>query len=383
MFNKKFMLVLSLILIFSSVSLAFENTLQNYGFNGIEIIGPDQKICQTFTIPKSIEQGHGILSIRSEFIGEVGDNTYVTISFNEGKENLIWTENFICVNNCVARVFTPILSEDILTTICLNSGGKTSYSKIFANSSIGTYNSPVLEIEHNSPGQIVLGERARMQIKIKNSGNLPADVFVQFLAEDLRSFLKITSFDIVEGDASARVTINPNEEKEFFYYIKPTQSSSYNLPSAVLSFTNIFNENQKIASSHPPLIVLDQEQINLILISEKLSDDKFSFKLLIKNNWNSNFVGNLELAPFDLIDDYNSVLLLRPFEEKEILLQTKNLNAGKYSILATIDSNNKFFASESLEFLIDKKDYSFEILFSTIAILIAAVIFAWIYFQKN
>jgi hypothetical protein len=364
-------------------ALSAETSLKNYGFNGIEILGADQLVCETIIIPQSEEAGHGIISIYASFLGEIGDNTFVKVIFDDSIEQLIWPENFSCKTDCIARVFTPFLNKDVKTTICLNSGGKAINSKIFANSLIGIYNTPVLEIEHISPGEIVLGERAKMLIKVKNRGNLPADIFVQFLAEDLRTFLKITSFDIVEGDASAKTTLKVGEEKEFIYYIKPTNTSAYNLPSAVLTFDNIFNETQKITSNHPQLDVIDQKRLNLLAVGGELSDDEFNFKILVKNNWATSFEGKLSITPFDLINDYSSVISLKPFEEKEFLFSTKNLNPGHYSILAQIDTNNDFFVSESLEFTVNKRDYSFEILFSTIALFIAMAIFAWIYFQKN
>ncbi len=383
MFKSKYFIIFLLFLILLSNTFALEASLQNYGFKGIEIIGADQLVCETIIIPKNEENKNGIISLYASFLGEIGDNTFVKVIFDDSTEQLIWPENFNCKTDCIARVFTPVLNNDVKTTICLNSGGKAINSKIYPNSLIGVYNTPVLEIEHISPGEIILGERAKMIIKIKNRGNLPVDVFVQFLAEDLRTYLKITSFDIVEGDASAKTMLRVGEEKEFVYYIKPTNSSVYNLPSAVLSFENIFNESQKITSNHPQLYVTSQEKVSLIAIGGKLSDKEFNFKVLVKNNLATEFNGELVITPLDLIMDYSPVISLKPFEEKEFNFSTKNLNPGKYSVLAQINSTDEFFVSESLDFTVNKNDYSFEIIFSTIAIFIAIAIFAWIYFQKS
>lgn len=381
----RFWYILLIIVVLSNIGFSLEMPISNFGFNNIEIIGPNQKICETITIPQNQEELRGILSIKAEFIGDLGDNTYLQVTFDDDFKTLVWPDNFNCKNNCFARIFIPKTSDDIKTEICLNAGGKAINSKIFSSSTIGFYDTPVIEIEHTSPGTIVLDERARMQIKVRNKGSKSAEIFVQFLAENLRDFLNITSFDIVEGDASARTTLKPGEEKEFVYYIKPIKSSSYNLPAAVLFFENIFEEYQKISSLHPQLIVLDKEQVSLLLISEELKENKFNFRAVIRNNWDESFSGELVLLPKDLILNNNLEIFLNPFEEKEILFSTIKLGAGNYSVLAQINQIEKedIFVSESLEFVIKEKDYSFEIIFSALAIIISFSIFGWIYFQKN
>lgn len=382
---KTFIFALILIIIFSNIVIAFERPLSDFGFTDIEIIGPDQKICETIIIPENEEDFGGILSIKSEFIGELGDNTYVLVTFNEDIKTLVWPDNFNCEDDCVARIFLPNLPTDIETQICLNAGGKAINSKIFSSSLVGFYDTPVIEIEHMSPGTIILDERAQMKIRVRNKGTMSTEIFVQFLAENLREFLNITSFDIVEGDASARTTLLPGEEKEFIYYIKPIKSSSYNLPAAVLFFDNIFGEYQKISSSHPQLVVLNKEQISLLVVSEGLREKEFNFKVIIRNNWDKPFAGELLMLPKDLILENNLEIQLSPFEEKELIVNTISLSPGSYSILAQLNQieEEDFFVSESLEFLVKEKDYFFEIMFSIIAVVISLSIFGWIYFQKN
>lgn len=377
------LLFLLILVILSSSVFAFESAISNYGFNEIEITSEMTKRCDSFTLPATLEEGGGILSIRADFIGEEADNTYVSVNFNDEEEMVFWPENFVCNPDCLLRVFTPKLDKDNLVEICANTGGKSTLAKVYENSSIGLYDTPVIEIEHISPEEIVLGQRAKMRIKLKNSGVLDTSVFVQFLSEDLRTFLKITSFDIVEGDASATTSLVAGEEKEFIYYIKPTQSSAYNLPSAVVSFENVFGENQKIYSNHPQLVVKDPTQINLVLVSEELTENDFEFKLVIKNNWDEEFSGNLIINPNDLIEDYLGEIILEPNEEKEITFETKNLNPGKYSILAQVNSGEVTYTSDPIDFSINKNDYTFEIIFSFIAVILALTILFWIYYSKT
>jgi hypothetical protein len=377
---KKFLILFLLLIIINVNAQTF--ALENNGLTQIEINESDSRVCENFTLPVVEEEGRGIMSLIAEFRGEAADNTYISVKFNDEEEQVFWPENLVCGTDCVLRVFTPSLDEENEVRVCLNTGGKTNFARLYDSSWLGVFETPVIEIEHTSLEEIVLGQRARMKINVKNTGTIDANIFVQFLAEDLRSFLKITSFDIVEGDASARTNLAAGEEKEFIYYIKPTKSSGYNLPSAVLTFENVFGENQKIYSNHPQLIVNDPTQIDLILVSEELTNNDFEFKLVVNNNWDEEFNGIITINPSDLIEDYDENIKINPNEEVELTFETKNLSPGQYSILAQVESDQISYLSNSLEFSINKKDYIFEIIFSFIAVIIGIGIFVWIYFQK-
>jgi hypothetical protein len=380
---KKVYLVL-LVLFFASFSLAYESNLDNFGFEPIIINETNKTVCTDLNIElleedfaKSIDP---ILSVYASFLGEDGDNSYVSVKINDLPEKLLWPETFFCENDCVARVFVPSLkSGEVNAKICLRTGGKST-AKI-SKALIGLYDSPILSIENVSPKEIILGQRAQIKIKIKNVGSRPVDGFVQFVAEDLRSFIDITSFDIVEGDASADTTINSNEETEFIFYIKPTQVSTYNLPSSVIFFENIFGEKQQLFSSHPQLNVLAQEQIEVVLISGDLKDTNFNFSVRVKNNYAQDFNGVLTIFPIDLLEQETS-LFLPGFTEKELSFSTKKLSPGIYSILAQVDNNHETYLSESTSFEVTDNDYSFEIFFAIIAMIIAVAIFLVIHYKK-
>jgi hypothetical protein len=214
--------------------------LSNFDFNGIYLNKENTKLCETIFVdlPQELDKD-AILSVKAAFFGVKEDNSYVSVKINNGKEKVIWPEFFSCAGEeCLARVFVPELKHgETAIRLCLNSGGKTTKAELFEYSTIGFYKTPVFSIENIAPDKIFLGERAKMKIVISNEGELDANVFVQFIAEDLRTLLEITSFDIVEGDTSAEKIILANSSEEFVYYIKPSIVSSYNLPSAVLSFT--------------------------------------------------------------------------------------------------------------------------------------------------
>ena len=384
----KKILALLCILFFISFVSALELPLSDYGFNEIEVIGASMRECASFNLDlthlkETAFYTKGILSLKTDFIGEKGDNSFVSVKINSDKEQVLWPEHFSCKSGCFARIFVDdLLDEEKLIRVCVSTGGKTSSAKVSASSTIGLYDTPTLEIENTSPSEITLGQRAEMNIIVKNTGTKDAEIFVQFIAQDLRTLLEITSFDIVAGDASATEVISAGDEKKFTYYIKPTQASVYNLPSAALFFTNIFSETQQIYSSHPQLSVTAQKQIDLVLVGEGIMENQMNTKVIVRNNRDEPFSGRLSIKPYDLVTGNIIKVFLDGKQEKEFIFKTKTLLPGNYSLLAEVDTNDATYVSDSVSFQIQSKDMTIEIVIAVIAIIIALAIFFRIYFGK-
>jgi len=327
-----------------------------------------------------VEGLHPILSIYADFEGKEFDSSFISVEINNNKQ-IFWKENFDCSDRCVARMFVDKINNGDKIEFCMRTGFSTI--KMHSDSKIGFYDTPVLKIENIPPEEITLGQRAKMKINVKNTGSKNADIFVQFVAEDLRSIIKITSFDIVEGEASASTTINSNTETDFVFYIKPILSGSYNLPSSELFFTNVFGEKQRILSNHPRLLVNEPNQAEITLIGGEIFNNQLKFNVKIKNNWGSVLDGNLIIFPFDLINNSEKPINVNAFSEKEFSFTTEKLISGEYSLQAQLNTIDFNYYSESINFSISEQDYFFEIFFSIIAIIITLGIFLTIYFSKN
>ncbi|MBT4870249.1 MAG: hypothetical protein HON47_01610 [Candidatus Diapherotrites archaeon] len=381
---KKIFVLISLLLVLNFAFAA--DSLFNYGFEGITLNGSEQRQCYSFDADFTENETtsmNGILSVRAEFIGKDNDNSYVLTKI-DGEEKIIWPENFDCDEGCWARVFIPQLKYSITNVeLCLITGGATKNAQVFSDSTIGLYPSPVLLLENNSPEKIFLGQRAELKTTIKNVGSRAADIFVQFVGEDTRAVVEISSFDIVEGDTKATTTIKAGETKVFSYFIKPNLTSSYNLPSSVLTFTNIFGEEQKIVSNHPSMEVIDPNQADILIISEGLKEGVFNFKVKVTNNWPEGFEGKIKILPNDLVESPESVVVIPGKGEGEFSFQTKTLEPGNYSISATLLDGNLSSTTKSISFEVSKTDFMFEIVLAIIGGIIALVIFLVIYFWKD
>jgi len=385
--NIKLIGVLLVILALLPISFAYQSTLKEIGFTDLSNKNPFSSECRevTLSIPTSDrnEFGSGLLSIQTEFVDPQEDSSYITISINDGVEKVIWPEGFSCNNGCWARIFLPELKQGpVKVKLCAALGGLTREVKITENSFFGIYDTPILNITNTSPNLIHLGDKGKMSIVVSNTGTKAANIFVQFVHPDVRAKVKVTSFDIVEGESSATTVVAPGETKSFDYYVKPTLISSYNMPSAALFFTNYFNEQQVIISNHPMLEVVKQDKVEISLVSldEK---DPYIFKAIIKNNLTTGFTGSIILAPQTSLQVPVQEIFVAASSEKEITFTSKDLAEGEYSFFATIRDGNNIYTSNTIDLEVKKQGVPFDIVFALIGIIVGASIFVWIYFIKE
>ena len=382
----KKILPLLLLILLSSAVFAYEQPLSVFGFSGLTNTTNSTTLCKEFTVALSdavlAQKGAGILSLSVSFLGDVNDSTYVSVSVNNGEEKKYWHESFTCTDKCSARVFIPELKQGpSKINICTVLGGASKSLTVGEDSLIGIYNTPVLSIKNSSPTQIFLGNRAKMEISVTNSGTKSTEIFVQFIHPDTRAQIPITSFDIVDGDSSATAVIAPNETKQFIYHIKPTVISAYNLPLAALFFKNIFGEEETLLSKHPFMNVLEKKQLDVSLVSVSDTDPRM-FKAIIKNNYDATFNGIITIAPQTEFAVYSQEISILPLSDKDLLFEANTLANGKYVFQATIRDNNNIYSSNIIDVEVTKTGLSIQIILAIAGIIIGAIIFGWIYFVK-
>jgi len=382
--------ILALVLIISlaSIAFAYEVPLSTFGFEGIQIDSPFGNECETITIDMAnnatAKESQGVLSILGDFDKADNDNSYISLSVNGGKEKIIWPERMICGEECWARIFVPELSQGSTNlTLCLRTGTYTTSGLVSSNSYVGFYDTPVLWIENRAPSKIFLGQRAMMSITIKNTGSKDANIFAQFVQEDTRSLVEIKSFDIIEGDSSVTTSIKAGETREFFYYIKPTTASSYNLSSTALYFDNVFGEKQVIVSNHPQMEVLTPEQIEISLVGAEEVNGVFRLKLIAKNNWDSAYEGKLDFTPAEIIFDSNQDIFIAPKATQEISVRTRTLSPGSYSFAASVSDTNATYNTQTITYEVKREGIPIELILAGLAVVVAAAVILWVYKGKS
>jgi hypothetical protein len=383
--------IIAAVLLVAQMVFAYEAPLSNFGFTEVSLSGQPAEKCQDIlvSLPKLSQPevgssiGAGILSINASFDNPKIDNTFVSVAVNDSEPKMLWTENFTCKGECFGRIFLPELSlGETKLTICVALGGETKSIKVWADSTIGLYDTPMLSIKNTAPNLIHLGERAKLSTVLSNTGTSDANIYIQFIHPDTRARVSITSFDIVDGESSARTFLKAGETKQFDYYIKPSIVSTFNLPSAAMFFTNIFGESQVILSNHPFMRVIIQEPIEVSLVSI-IDTQPFALKALIKNNTSSEFSGKVILSPQTALEEPVIDFIVPAGGEREVPFKAKILNAGTYTFSATIVDSNNIYTSNSITLEAKQAGISFEILIAIIGVLAGLAIFIWIYFIKS
>jgi len=380
------------LLIFAQLALAYDSPLSHFGFQGITLSSPSSRDCWSydFDVAGHMEGTltHGIISVNASFDGPKNDNSYVTVKINGSAPKVFWPENFSCgENGCWARVFAEELGKGPTTIeLCIATGSETTGAILSSGSYIGFYDTPVITIETMAPQTVILGERVKMSTVLTNIGSKDVSIFAQFIHPDTRSLVDITSFDIIEGDSSASTALKAGETKEFTYYIKPTLPSGYNLPYAVVFFDNIFGEKQALTSSHPQMVVVSPQQIEVSLIgtdASTSSTNMMSLKVVVKNNWQTQYEGELTLSPADLVIDADRNLLVAAGGQKEVTFSTKSLSPGSYQFSAIVSDPEHAYTSNTVYFDVKKPEFPLEIVLAVIGIVAATVVLYWVYFAKT
>ena len=390
--DRQRLLVLA-ILFLAQAAFAYEQNLSAFGFQGLNLSSASDRNCQTITVDAASNATAGaqvgILSVQADFNGPVNDTSFVTVKINDSDPTLFWPENFSCTteNGCWARVYATELANGPTTIqLCITAGNETPAAEITNKSFLGFYDAPVLEIETNAPKVVILGDQVQMTTVIRNVGSSDANIFAQFIHPDVRSLVEITSFDIIEGQSSANALITAGQTSTFVYSIKPTKVSTYNLPSAVVRFDNIFGEKQDIRSGHPQMAVVTPKQLELAIVGtqeKSAGQTTFALKVLAKNSWDTPFEGTISVSPSGVVNDSNLPIIILPQSEKQMMFYTSALAPGKYTFSSEITDGNNIYKADSISFEVVQDGIPIEIVLSIIGVILAIVIVYWIYSVKK
>ncbi|MCX6801035.1 MAG: hypothetical protein NTZ73_02510 [Candidatus Diapherotrites archaeon] len=372
-----------LLLIFPAF--AFEKTFSELGYPGLNVETVRSTNCSTinFSVPQETLNSDlfPIFSLKMEYYPMLGGDSRITIKLDNSREIKILPMDFSCDEECWARVSVPKeeMGAENSAEICAISGKSTSELVLLSESKIGFYDTPVFSLRKESPGTILLGQKAKLKIIATNSGSKDANVFVQFISPLTREAIEITSFDVVEGESSARTVIKSGETREFVFYIKPTLASGYNLPAAVLFFENVFGEEQKVVSNHPQLEVIEPKDVKVVIVASKPEGKSFSFLVEVKNNRMVPFQGLLKISNQELVEGAISPISVPPNSDKQFSFVAKNLSVGDYSIFATVEDENASYNSNTVAFAISGGGLPIEVYFAIFGLIVSAVLLWYIY----
>jgi hypothetical protein len=382
---KKQIYIILFFLFLSSIVYSNPIIFSDMGYLDFSVESSDKNKCTTFVFELDQQQLDSskfpILSLKTKFLPVLDESTRLNLKFNDFGNLILFNTDFSCQTDCWARVIIPknILNLQNKLELCAVTSKNTEKIIVFAESNINFYETPIFSIEKISPGTIFLGERAQMNIVAKNHGSKDANVFIQFIDPIGKKVVKIDSFDIVEGESTVNTLLRVGETKKFTYYIKPTIESSYNLPSAVLIYQDIFGETQKIYSPHPVLYVIKPKQIETFIVGSNPEKNIFNFKIIVKNKWDVPFNGQVRVSHEDHVEGAFFEIKIPPNTQREFLFKTNKLAMGDYNFFAIIEDENSSVFSNNITFSIKLDDFSEDLYFAIAGGVVSIIIFLGIY----
>ena len=243
-----------------------EKSLATYTFQGFEIATPSSSMCETFTF-KPFEgydavENDTLLNLDIEFFPASDFDSNVTVHVVNTQHDLLQTiyARDIATTKHVHVLIPAEVQSTAGTTIqvCGNSSPTLQRMYVSSNGSVGLYQQPHFDRAQDFETRVVtperiLGQEVEAHVFIRNSGSRPANVHVDYREYD------VPYLPLLKGETGFDATLEPGQARTITYFIKPLRAVDLALPPAVLTYTNIFGEEQKIESNRAQVRVKQPE----------------------------------------------------------------------------------------------------------------------------
>lgn len=288
----------SLLLIFCAGSafsiIGSEKSLAEYGYEPFSVKGLNNSDCFTVNFIKhELEEFLPIVSLNAEFFPANEGKAKISLKLNgeevkelnpmdfQCKEECFELEDgeSVCEPECWARVYLDDkkVKEENALNICASTGNKTEEIIISNKSIIGFYRTPRF-LKEDFAKQTVkstyyAGEEIEVKMVVHNSGSAPTVVDLNFVRPIVEEKLK--AVEVIGNTYFSKVGLDAGETKEFIHYIKPKKAIKLALLPAIMYYTNIFGETEKITTNTVPLEVKEIEK----KLEGKILSEKNTFKV--------------------------------------------------------------------------------------------------------
>ncbi|MEK6957835.1 MAG: hypothetical protein AABW99_02560 [archaeon] len=385
-----------------------EFTFAQQGYKDFYINGFDSYGCSEYNFLNTVDlngEVFPIISLKAYFAPNPGREAEVK-AFLNGDVDAIAELKFSDFMDGTARIWVP--REKIVHENSLSVCGKTSFTvnsiKIGADSSYGVYYAPyfpakdgfVLNLETYAP---IVGKPFRVTAVAKNYGSEDASVKLDYRRSELEESLKELS--VLDGTTSeegvvpkciergANADCTKPGELGISYMVVANKAVPMTLLPAIITYTNIFGEQEKRLTNRPDFGAYDPPQ----LISAKISLDRdraivgepTSLNVIVKNqseeaveNAKITLSSNLEIIGEEMLETG----ALQKGEEKRLSFSVRGVEVGNYGINCLAQYNGREFSCETAQMTLERGGIGMEIISATVLLVIALGAFAYYYFKK-
>ncbi len=282
---------IAILLLFSGIAQGetfYETSFRETGYGDFAVEGPNERKCTeiNFIFPKDLntkKELFPIMSLNITFAPTVKGNAIVDVKLNDLNITSFSPAKAGCFENiCWKRIILPqeaLEEETNAAEICLKTSNTIIRAELLDSSLLGLYASPRFSLQTiPEKKEMVLGETLDVRLVAENNGSEQAETEFQ-RAREIAS--DKNAFRVVDGETLWQGTIMPGEKREILYTIKPKVSGQLSLPPAILSFVNVFGEQETIFSAPAPIRVKLPEKAIEAKVIKKEETSKVGEKNLI------------------------------------------------------------------------------------------------------
>jgi hypothetical protein len=395
---RTYWIVLAVILLSTVVSAETitQSSFQSLGFAAFENNQPNESSCRDFLLFKDLNKNsadyYTIVSLRVQFEPVASADANVTVFLDANPEALATSEATDFRDNWW-RVQLPNeqLREQNNLTVCLNNSSSTTRSVLLADSLFGTYKTAEFKPEDFaktvSNYQPLYGQEFVQTVSLKNSGSEAATVHIQYEKPGI-SFRHLA---FVKGDTNFDGIILPGQTVSFSYSMKSTQTGPFTLPAAIVFYSNIFGEEEKLVSNYPVIEVKEPDiKVQAVVLNKTVEKRIVPGKALVFQVLLTNY-GQFELSNIALIfpeqeglslNSQKNILVssLKPGENKTIDFSVTPNQPGSYTIgckLAYLDFGVKGAECDASSIIVESDSFPIEYVGGIILIVVALLVYLY------
>lgn len=403
---KKILALAALVLALSVVASAetiSESKFSELGYNDFSVLDSNKEDCSEYQFLKGANQNseeyYDVVSLHGEFAPiasrDAKISVYLSSERTSGMEE-IGKANSTDFKSGWLRIVLPgeKLSEQNLVRVCLRTSFSTSSATIKSDSAMGTYkmadfSKPGAMVESVTSTEPVVGEQITVTVTAKNMGSEGTNATLHYWDVPMLE----TSMKVVGGQTSKTEFLEPGQSTTMVYQVKAKRPVQMSLPRAIVTFTNVFGEEQSEYSNYQTLYVKQPP----FLVSATILPDSESnpagksvpISIAVKNNGTSTIYNlgieiNAHPEGLSLGDASQTILELEPKEIKYLKADALSSQAGKYELGCSIVylENPELKGSCALQ-AISFENPAAALIVGAIVILalISAIIFLYIHFR--
>ncbi|MCR4369505.1 MAG: hypothetical protein NUV67_06400 [archaeon] len=344
-----------------------------------------------------------VFSLRAEFLPASGRNAFLTVYFNDDNALAKLTKQEFTQG--VARIWLP--REKFFETNNLKVCGNTSLSvniiKVSSDSSVGVYETAYfpkkggLVMELDSYEQIV-GNEFIARAVAKNYGSENAQVMLTYRKDYLEE--NTPEVTVLKGETTREGVVpkctrydsqgecNSPGELSIEYVLVTNRAVPLTLLPPIMTYTNIFGEEQRVESNRPNILSIEAPQTLAVQLSVE-KDGLFAgdeipitIKLLnigktIERSVVVELVTGLEATKGAM-----EISAIEPGKSAEVNFAAKGLATGQYSVGCMVTYSGRALECENTTVTLSQKGIGGEILIGIGFLLVAAAVFAYFSLKK-